>query len=115
MDRCGIRINRRRVTSGVRQIKTSYNEVRHLNERMSTSTVSTKGQVVIPADVRADLNVDAGTRVEFVKTAEGWLIKPASRPVTALKGMLGTRAVPATLEDMNRAVRARATRRRSVR
>jgi antitoxin PrlF len=79
---------------------------------MSTSTVSTKGQVVIPADVRADLKIDAGTRVEFVKTGDGWLLKPATRPVTALKGMLGKRATPATVEDMNRAVRLRAAGRR---
>jgi antitoxin PrlF len=79
---------------------------------MSTSTVSTKGQVVIPADVRADLGIDAGTRVEFVKTVEGWLLKPATRPVTALKGMLGARATPATVQEMNRAIRARAARRR---
>jgi AbrB family looped-hinge helix DNA binding protein len=79
---------------------------------MSTSTVSTKGQVVIPADVRADLGIDAGTRVEFVKTEEGWLLKPATRPVTALKGMLGARAKPASVEEMNRAIRARAARRR---
>lgn len=79
---------------------------------MSTSTVSTKGQVVIPADVRSDLGIDAGTRVEFVKTVDGWLLKPATRPVTVLKGMLGARATPATVQEMNRAVRARAARRR---
>ena len=78
---------------------------------MSTSTVSTKGQVVIPADVRADLKIDTGTRVEFVKTLDGWLLKPATRPVTALKGMLPARAKPATLDEMKRAVRARAARR----
>lgn len=77
---------------------------------MSTSTVSTKGQVVIPADVRADLKIDAGTRVEFVKTVEGWLLKPATRPVTALKGMLPARSKPATVEEMNRAIRSRAAR-----
>lgn len=78
---------------------------------MSTSIVSTKGQVVIPADVRAELGIDTGTRVEFVKTAEGWLLKPATRPVTSLKGMLPARPKPATVGEMNRAVRARAGRR----
>ncbi|HEX6020164.1 MAG TPA: AbrB/MazE/SpoVT family DNA-binding domain-containing protein [Burkholderiaceae bacterium] len=77
---------------------------------MSTSTVSSKGQVVIPAEVRADMKVEAGTRVEFVKTADGWLIKPATRPVTALKGLLGKRAKPVTVDEMNRAIRARAAR-----
>lgn len=80
---------------------------------MSTSTVSTKGQVVIPADVRADLEIGAGTRIEFVKTEEGWLLKPATRPVTALKGMLPSRKRPATLAEMEQAIRARAMRRSS--
>jgi AbrB family looped-hinge helix DNA binding protein len=78
---------------------------------VSSSTVSTKGQVVIPADVRADLGIDAGTRVEFVRTVEGWLLRPATRPVTALKGMLGPRKTPATVEEMEAAIRARAARR----
>jgi AbrB family looped-hinge helix DNA binding protein len=96
------------------ETRVSYNAVRHQFSKtlVSTSTVSTKGQVVIPADVRADLGIDAGTRVEFVKTPDGWLLKPATRPVTALKGMLDVRAVPATVEDMNRAIRARSARRR---
>lgn len=79
---------------------------------MSTSTLSTKGQIVVPADVREDLGIDVGTRVEFVKTEQGWLLKPATRPVTALKGMLGSRTKPASVDAMNRAVRARAARRR---
>jgi antitoxin PrlF len=79
---------------------------------MSTSTVSTKGQVVIPADVRADLGIDAGTRVEFVKTIDGWLLKPATQPVTLLKGMLGPRAQAVSVQEMNRVIRARAARRR---
>jgi AbrB family looped-hinge helix DNA binding protein len=78
---------------------------------MSTSTLSTKGQIVVPADVRADLGLEAGARVEFVKTDDGWLLKPATRPVTALKGMLGPLPKPASVEDMNRAIRARAARR----
>jgi len=82
-----------------------------MGARVSTSTVSTKGQVVIPADVRADLRIETGTRVEFVKTVDGWLLKPATRPVTALKGMLPARGKPATIEEMKRAVRARAARR----
>lgn len=79
---------------------------------MTTSTVSTKGQIVIPAEVRADLEIDAGTRIEFVKTIDGWLLKPATQPVTVLKGMLGPRAKAATLEEMDRAIRMRAARSR---
>ena len=77
---------------------------------MATAIVSTKGQVVIPAPVRAEMGVGAGTRVEFVKTAEGWLIKPATGPVTALKGILRKPKKPVSIEDMKKAVRRRAAR-----
>ncbi|MGL4574260.1 MAG: AbrB/MazE/SpoVT family DNA-binding domain-containing protein [Burkholderiaceae bacterium] len=33
---------------------------------MSTATVSSKGQVVIPKDVRDNLGIAAGSRIEFV-------------------------------------------------
>ena len=77
---------------------------------MTTSTVSTKGQIVIPAEIRAELGIEAGCRVEFVKTDEGWLIKPATLPVTALKGVLGKSGKRVSVEDMNRAIRRRAGR-----
>ena len=75
---------------------------------MSASVVSTKGQIVIPARVRADLGIETGSRVEFVKSDEGWLIKPATLPVTALRGVLEKPRKPVSVEDMNRAIRRRA-------
>lgn len=77
---------------------------------MSASVVSTKGQIVIPAQIRAELGVKAGSRVEFVRTDEGWLIKPATLPVTALKGILKKPQKPISVEDMNLAIRRRAGR-----
>lgn len=75
---------------------------------MSASVVSTKGQVVIPAQVRNELGVKAGSRIEFVRTDEGWLIKAATLPVTVLKGVLDKPRKPVSVEDMNRAIRRRA-------
>lgn len=77
---------------------------------MSTSTISSKGQIVIPAAVRADMAVQPGTRIEFVKTAEGWLLKPSTRPVTDLKGIVPKPARPVSIEDMNRAIRLHASK-----
>jgi antitoxin PrlF len=77
---------------------------------MTGSVVSTKGQIVIPARIRSELGVEAGSRIEFVRTAEGWLIKPATLPVTALKGVLRRPGKPVSIEDMNRAIRHRAGR-----
>ncbi|HEY3638018.1 MAG TPA: AbrB/MazE/SpoVT family DNA-binding domain-containing protein [Rhizomicrobium sp.] len=77
---------------------------------MSASIVSTKGQIVIPARIREELGVEAGSRVEFVKTDDGWLIKPATLPITALKGILKKPRKPVSVEDMNRAIRRKAKR-----
>ncbi len=77
---------------------------------MTAAIVSTKGQVVIPARVRSEMGVEAGSRVEFVRTQEGWLLKPAVLPVTALKGLLRKPKKPVSVEDMNRAIKRRASR-----
>jgi antitoxin PrlF len=77
---------------------------------MAAAIVSTKGQVVIPAKVRSEMGVDAGSRIEFVRTVDGWLIKPATLSVTALKGVLRKPKKPVSVEDMNSAIRRRAGR-----
>jgi len=38
---------------------------------MTTATITSKGQVTIPKDVRTRLGVDTGDRVEFVEIQEG--------------------------------------------
>ncbi len=57
---------------------------------MTTATLTSKGQITIPADVRHDLKVDAGDRVEFIQIAPGrYEFVAATQNVTALKGMFG--------------------------
>lgn len=75
---------------------------------MSTATVTSKGQITIPANVRQALAVDAGDRVEFVQLEPGqFLVVAANRSVTELKGMFGKPAKAVSIEDMNRAIAAR--------
>jgi antitoxin PrlF len=76
---------------------------------MATSTVSTKGQIVIPATIREELGLGAGSRVEFLKTEDGYLIKAATGSITALKGILSKPRKPVSVEMME-AVRRRARR-----
>ena len=38
---------------------------------MTTATITSKGQITIPAIVRQSLNVGAGDRVEFVQVEPG--------------------------------------------
>ena len=77
---------------------------------MATSTVSTKGQIVIPAAIREELGLAAGSRVEFLKTSEGYLLKPATSSISALKGILRKPRKPVSVEMMRSAVRRRAGR-----
>lgn len=74
---------------------------------MATATMTSKGQVTIPAVVRAALGVDAGDRVEFVEVMPGrFELVAATLPVTVLKGMVRKPIAPVTVEDMNAAIAA---------
>jgi len=75
---------------------------------MAAATLTSKGQITIPAAVRAELGLDTGSRVEFVKIAEGqYAMVPATLPVQALKGMFRKRGSAPTLEQMNQAIAKR--------
>ena len=58
----------------------------------SFSTVSTKGQVTIPQDVRVRLGLKEGDRVEFINEGEVTVIRPArvANPFESYVGALGT-------------------------
>jgi len=74
---------------------------------MSTATMTSKGQITIPAVVRAVLGVEAGDRVEFVQVAPGCFeLAPATQSVTALKGLVRMPASPVTITAMNEAIAA---------
>lgn len=80
---------------------------------MSTATLTTKGQITIPAQVRRSLNVEAGDRVEFVEVAPGrFEVVAATRSVRELKGMLGKAKRPVSIEDMSRAIARRGAKAR---
>jgi AbrB family looped-hinge helix DNA binding protein len=72
---------------------------------MATATLTSKGQITIPADVRHDLKVDAGDRVEFIQIAPGrYEFVAATQNVTALKGMFGKPTKSVSIADMNSAI-----------
>jgi len=74
---------------------------------MTTATVTTKGQITIPAAVREALRVGTGDRVEFVEIEPGrYEFIAATRSVTALKGMFGKARKSVSIEAMNAAIAA---------
>ncbi len=75
---------------------------------MTTATLTSKGQITIPAEVRHDLKVDAGDRVEFIQIAPGrYEFVAATQNVTELKGLFGKPAKKVSIDDMNKAVAQR--------
>jgi antitoxin PrlF len=79
---------------------------------MPTATVTTKGQITIPKEVRDAMGIEAGDRVEFVAEENGvYKVIAATKDVRHLKGLVPKPAKPVSVEEMNRAV-ARAPSRR---
>lgn len=75
---------------------------------MTSATLTSKGQITIPVDVRNALKVDTGDRVEFVQIAPGrYEFVAATSEVTALKGMFGKPKKTVSIEDMNAAIAQR--------
>lgn len=75
---------------------------------MATATLTSKGQITIPAAIRASMNLESGSRVEFVETGKGqFLIVAATRPAQMLKGLLRKPSTPVTIEKMNQMIAAR--------
>jgi antitoxin PrlF len=71
---------------------------------MTTATLTSKGQITIPAPVREALSLTQGDRIEFVQIAPGrYEILPVVKSIKALKGRFKANRT-ATIEDMNRAI-----------
>jgi AbrB family looped-hinge helix DNA binding protein len=72
---------------------------------MPESTISSKGQITIPAEVRRQLGLATGSRIRFVRTDTGsYEIVPILRSVTSLKGLIAAPAVPVSLAEMDLAI-----------
>jgi AbrB family looped-hinge helix DNA binding protein len=74
---------------------------------MASATITTKGQVTIPKEIRDYLNLDTGSKVDFVIDENGIVtLIPLNIPVQSLSGSLHRPGIKsATLEEMETAIR----------
>jgi AbrB family looped-hinge helix DNA binding protein len=78
---------------------------------MSAATLTSKGQTTIPKDVRQHLGLRPGDRMEFVIEADGKVVLlRATYDIRELAGMLPKPRKAVSLDEMNRAIRRRASR-----
>jgi len=80
-----------------------------------TTTLSTKGQIILPKELRRRRHWDAGTRFVIEETSEGVLLKsvPVFRPTLPdqVFGSLPHQGPPKTLEEMRTGIEVEAQRR----
>lgn len=72
-----------------------------------SSTMTQKGQVTIPKNMRDSLRLMTGDKVEFVLNGQGEIvIKPLTRKVREVAGLLSKYkpSTPVTIESMNEAI-----------
>jgi antitoxin PrlF len=74
---------------------------------MPIATVTSKGQITIPAEVRARLGIHTGTRVQFVPDGDGnYGFVPLTGSAAAMKGMFHWSGAPVALDEMDEAIAA---------
>jgi len=80
-----------------------------------TTTVSTKGQVILPVAVRKRHGWDAGTKLVVEDTPQGVLLKDSPfGPPTRIEDVYGAakyKGLPVSIEEMDKAVEAEVRRR----
>ena len=73
---------------------------------MTKSTVTSKGQVTIPKEIRVIAMIHEGTQIDFQVQKDGTiLIIPIQRHISQLKGIIKSkRKNPVTLSEMKKAI-----------
>ena len=82
--------------------------VMHRSKRVvHAATVTSKGQITVPMQIRMHLQVGKGDRIEFLIGSDGQVtLMPATADVKKLKGMVGKPDKPVSVGDMNRIIEA---------
>ncbi len=73
---------------------------------MPTATLTSKGQITIPAQVRAALGLDAGDKIDFVEIENGqFAIRPRTASIRDLEGCIPKLDYVPTIEQIKAAIR----------
>ena len=75
---------------------------------MSLTTLTSKGQVTIPKNIRDTLQLYAGDKVEFIIRAENEaVLRPVTKKVDDVFGKLSKykKSAPVSIDEMNEAIR----------
>jgi AbrB family looped-hinge helix DNA binding protein len=72
---------------------------------MPTSTLTSKGQVTIPKEVRDRLHLKTGSRLDFIFSDSGHVIlKPVESDFRSIRGIVRRRKRPISVREINEAI-----------
>ncbi|MFT5610069.1 MAG: antitoxin PrlF [Polaribacter sp.] len=76
---------------------------------MITATITSKGQITIPKNIRNQLDLHAGDKISFIEDEDGSInLVPIKKPLSALKGLVSKPNKKVSVEDMNNAIKRKA-------
>ena len=67
------------------------------------AAITSKGQATIPKPIRDHLGLKAGDRVKFFLHPDGTVVLLPKLPVSALRGIVGSRGGPPTQDEITEA------------
>ena len=77
---------------------------------MATSTLTSKGQITVPKEIRDRLHLSTGDRVRFLTDGEGRVVMvPATISIAELRGCLPAPKRAVTIAEMDEAIAAEAS------
>jgi AbrB family looped-hinge helix DNA binding protein len=72
---------------------------------MPTATMTSKGQITIPIQVRTALGLDAGDKIDFIECEKGqFKMIPRTASIRDLEGCIPKLDHVVTIEEMNQAI-----------
>lgn len=75
---------------------------------MLTATITSKGQITIPKDIRDSMGLKSGDRIKFMQSEKGQTtFLPISESIEDLRGIVPKPKNSVTIEDMNETIRRR--------
>ena len=77
---------------------------------MPSATMTSKGQITVPVEIRRTLKLETGDRVDFLLRDDGVVeLRPGSVDLRSLFGCLDPRGRSVSLEEMEEAIAEGAT------
>ncbi len=79
---------------------------------MTTATMTSKGQITVPANVREALRLVPGSKLDFIKQPDGsYKILTKTGDIRQLRGIVKYDGPAVSIDDMNDAIAAGAAKR----